>query len=573
MMLRKKPFPPAARLRISLLKTRIRLLRQQLSEKKVPPAPAESGARDAYSMLSAPMNITEQVTLQQDLAAEKERLAATLSCIHDAVISTNNEGYVLSINESASQLTGWNEWDALGKPIEMIFRVIDEASRVQLTNPVSHILSSGAQEPSSAAEMVLMARDNRETIVSYKCVPVRGWNRKLVGTVLAFNDTSPQRRIEDEVRKVDKLESIGVLAGGIAHDFNNILTTIMGNVSVAMRKARGRDGVVHRLNEAEKAIQRASDLTTQLLTFSKGGAPIKTVVNVEKLIRESTEFALHGSSTKCIISTGDDLWSIEVDEGQIGQVIHNLTINADQAMTEGGTIIISASNVIADVADALPLNPGPLVRITIKDMGIGIERRYLDKIFDPYFTTKKNGTGLGLAAAYSIVRRHGGHITVDSKPGAGTTFCLFLPACYRRASRELTPVQLASPIGDGRVLVMDDEPTIRAVASDLLTEMGFEVELTADGQETLELYQFQLEQDRRFDVVIMDLTIPGGLGGKETVQLLKKIDPSAKVIISSGYSNDPIMSEYKKYGFDGVVTKPYGQKQLAKIMKKLIGEA
>jgi PAS domain S-box-containing protein len=382
---------------------------------------------------------------------------------------------------------------------------------------------------------------------------------------------SEYERMEEERLRADKLESIGTLAGGIAHDFNNLLTGIMGNIGMVKANTKPNETTYEMLEEAEKAATRARDLTQQLLTFARGGKPLKKPVQIAEIIKESATFALRGSKAKLELSLPDDLWLIEADEGQISQVINNLIINADEAMPEGGRLKIQIANVTLR-KKATPLLPsGNYVRIDIADTGIGIDAEQLSKIFEPYFTTKKRGSGLGLTTAYSIVRNHGGIVLAESIPNKGSTFHVYLPATKKpltKGGKKMT-AEIAGQAG-GKILVMDDEEIIRKMLTNMLSLAGYIVELSADGAEALKKYQEARKAGDPFSAVIMDLTIPGGMGGKEAVQKLLEIDPNATVIVSSGYANDPIMSDYKSYGFKAVIAKPYSAKQLQVTLSGLL---
>jgi PAS domain S-box-containing protein len=359
-----------------------------------------------------------------------------------------------------------------------------------------------------------------------------------------------------------KLESIGTLAGGIAHDFNNLLTGIMGNIGLAKRYLKPDDRTYEMVDEAEKAAVRARDLTQQLFTFARGGKPVKKLVKIAELVKESAPFALRGSNVRLKLSLPDDLWPVEADEGQISQVINNLVINADEAMPAGGILSIEAGNFTIKRAGALPLSTGNYVRIDIKDTGVGISEEHLQRIFEPYFTTKQKERGLGLPTSYSIIRNHGGYILAESVINEGTTFHIYLPASEKKVKTEKKSVVTPPGRVGGKVLVMDDEELIRKMLRNILELAGYETELTGNGAEALEKYAQALKSGEPFSAVIMDLTIPGGMGGKEAIKKLLEIDPGARVIVSSGYATDPIMSEYKKYGFSAVITKPYSVKQL-----------
>ncbi|MGD0781034.1 MAG: PAS domain S-box protein [Dehalococcoidales bacterium] len=381
---------------------------------------------------------------------------------------------------------------------------------------------------------------------------------------------SDYRRLEQERLRAAKLESIGTLAGGIAHDFNNLLTGIMGNIGLVKTNISPSDASYEMLDEAEKAALRAKDLTQQLLTFARGGKPVKKSVNIAEIIRESAAFALRGSKAREELSLPDDLWTIDADEGQISQVINNLVINADEAMPARGTLKIQAKNSTLKKTDIPLLPSGDYIRIDIADTGIGISPEHLQRIFEPYFTTKQRGSGLGLTTAYSIVRNHGGTILADSIQNKGSTFHIYLPATKKTMKGGKKMKSVSSGQAGGKVLVMDDEEIIRKMLNNMLSLAGYTVELSADGAEALKKYQQAKKAGDPFNAVIMDLTIPGGMGGKEAVQKLLEIDPQAKVIVSSGYATDPIMSEFKKYGFKAVIAKPYSVKQLQETLSGLL---
>ncbi len=379
-------------------------------------------------------------------------------------------------------------------------------------------------------------------------------------------------RVEEEFRKHQKLESIGVLAGGIAHDFNNLLTAIRGNVQLAQMYPMNKE-LEQCLTETEKATERAMDLTRQLLTFSKGGDPIKKSANIEKILEHAATFVLRGAKTKCEFAFDPNLKPVYVDPGQISQVIDNLVINANQAMPDGGIININAETVQVDQTSSLPFHPGEYVKITIQDHGTGIKENNLAKIFDPFFTTKKTGTGLGLSTCYTIVKRHEGHITVESEVGQGTTFIIYLPVAEEiivpQAKRNKTE---DTKIDSGKILLMDDQESIRVILEKMLKTMNCECECTAEGSQAVRAYVKALESGEPFDMVFMDLTIPGGMGGRETIEELLKVDPNVIAIVASGYSNDPVMAHYKDYGFKGKLEKPFKMEDLRKLLKELLRE-
>ena len=380
-------------------------------------------------------------------------------------------------------------------------------------------------------------------------------------------DITERKRLEEELLRAEKLESVGLLAGGIAHDFNNILTTILGNVSLGKMQMTPDGETFEMLSEAEKASIRAQTLTKQLLTFAKGGAPIKETASIKDILKESPSFVLRGSKSSCKLSIAEDLWPAEVDVGQISQAINNIVINANQAMPEGGTIRVEAENLTIDDGHGLPLKPGRYIRISIKDQGVGIAEKHLANIFDPYFTTKHDGSGLGLATAHSIIEKHEGHITVESLIGVGTTLHIYLPASDKMIP-EKEEVQLIK--GQGRILVMDDEASLRKMLGRMLKNLGYESKFAKDGAEAIEMYKAAKKSEKPYDAVIMDLTIPGGMGGKEAINKLLEIDPEVKAIVSSGYSDDPVLANFREYGFKGMIPKPFEFQSLSKVLHEAI---
>ena len=406
-------------------------------------------------------------------------------------------------------------------------------------------------------------------LMEVRAFPVFDDSGNVVMVAEYIRNITEQKRLEEELRKAHKLESLGVLAGGIAHDFNNLLTGILGNISMAKIMTGTDSKALKRLDEAEKAVWRARDLTQQLMTFSKGGSPVKKTASMEQIVMDSASFVLRGSNVRCEFMVPEDVWPVEVDEGQMNQVINNLIINADQSMVDGGIIDVSIENLTVGPENEMSLTEGRYVKITIRDHGAGIPEQYLHRIFDPYFTTKQKGSGLGLASVYSIIRYHDGYIGVESKVGLGTMFQIYIPAS-ENGLPEIMETKEKLHGGSGRILVMDDEEIIREVAAEILGHLGYSAVLCCDGNEAIELYRQALAAKEPFAAVIMDLTIPGGMGGKETMKKLLEIDKGVVGIVSSGYCNDPILSNYKDYGFSGIVKKPYSLDELGKVLHNLL---
>lgn len=514
-------------------------------------------------------DITTRKVAEEALAGEKERLAVTLRSIGDGVITTDTHGRVVLVNKVAEELTGWSTNEAQGRPIGEIFVIINEKTRQGTPCPVERTLATGCIEE-LVNHTILVAKDGRERIIADSAAPIRDRESRIVGAVLVFRDITDKQKMEQELLRARQLESIGVLAGGIAHDFNNLLTAILGNISLSKLYVEEGGKVHQKLSDAENATLRARDLTQQLLTFSRGGAPVKKTTAIADIIRDSVAFSLSGSRVTCCFDIAEDLWPVAVDEGQISQVINNLIINAEQAMPSGGVIAVRCHNTVVSADDCLPLAQGHYIVISIADQGNGIPADVLPRIFEPYFSTKKTGKGLGLATVYSIIKNHDGHITVTSEPGQGTVFLVYLPATngVDVAAPTVEPESCATEAvpDKGRVLVMDDEVNIREVAGEMLEFIGFSAAYARDGEEAIALYRQAQEAGGPFAAVIMDLTIPGGMGGGEALQHLLQLDPQVRAIVSSGYSNDPILANYRSYGFSGIVTKPYKLTDLRKAL-------
>lgn len=511
--------------------------------------------------------LTERRLAEEALQESEARFRNLLKYIPGvSIIGYGPDGRVRYWNKASVQIYGYQAEETVGKNLgdlivppklqPLFARALEKGKDATLSGeilpPGEHLLGhkDGSLVPVYTIHTVVCLEDRPPQLF---CINV---------------DLSDRKRAEEERLKLDKLESLGVLAGGIAHDFNNLLTAILGNLSLAHLETV-MDDIQDRLQDAEKACLQAQGLARQLLAFAKGGKPIKKPHQITDLLLESTSLALCGSNTRCEFSLAESLWPVAVDAGQVQQVFGNLLINADQAMPEGGVITLGTRNIILQNGDAGSLPPGRYVKITVTDQGAGISPENISKIFDPYFTTKETGNGLGLATVYAIIKNHGGGIQVQSQPGQGTTFTILLPA-----TEEQHPLSSQAPLlpanGQGRILVMDDDESIRTLLDKMLSRIGYEASFARDGLEAVEAYTRAQESGRPFSAVICDLTIRGGMGGREAIKELIAIDPQVKAIVSSGYSDDPAMADYQKYGFSGVIAKPYRINELSHMLQEII---
>jgi two-component system, cell cycle sensor histidine kinase and response regulator CckA len=507
----------------------------------------------------------ERKKVEEALRQSEKRYRALFEATGTAILVVEDDGAILLANAEFENLSGCAKQDLEGKRNWREFILEGEREKPLRLDNASR--SAPCQRAPSTQELKFIDHfgNVKYIFMTTATIPETGSH------VVSLIDVTKRKKMEEELLRVRQLESIGVLAGGLAHDFNNILTAILGNISLA-RIYKPGDRVLAKMNEAEKGAIRAQELTRQLLTFSKGGAPVKQTTSIGELLRDTVNFSLAGSKAKCRFRIPEDLWPVEADEGKMSQVINNLIVNADQAMPSGGLIELLAENVSVPgchTQPGLPLSDGRYVKFSIKDHGSGINSQNLQRIFDPFFTTKPKGSGLGLAIAYSIVERHDGHIAVESVAGKGTTFHIYLPASTREVqAKPAEDEQLWR--GSGKILVMDDEEIIRELSRDMLTALGYAGDFVKEGSEAVEFYEKALKDGVPYDAVIMDLTVPGGMGGKEAVEKILTIDPGVKAIVSSGYANDPIMADYRKYGFMGVVPKPYRISELSRTLRQII---
>jgi PAS domain S-box-containing protein len=508
------------------------------------------------------------------LTQEKERLAVTLRSIGDGVVTTDRDGLVTMLNKVAEDLTGWVRADAIGQKLSKVFVILDESTRESREDRVAKVFETRGivQLPSQTS---LVAKDGRELPISDSAAPILDDSGAILGVVLVFRDMTERQRLAEAMHRVQSMDSIGVLAGGIAHDFNNLLTGIFGNVYLA-RKFAAEGNLLETqelLSHAMEVFDRAKALTQQLLTFSKGGTPVRSIQEIGALVRNSVQFALSGSNVSVAFGIPDDIWLCDCDGNQIGQVIDNLVLNAVQANPGGGEIEVWVGNrTLEEDAKGSPSHNGNFVEIVIHDNGAGMSPEVLSKIFTPFFSTKPTGHGLGLAAVYSIVQRHDGWVEVESEPGAGTTFHVFLPADpHGVAQTSSVDSSSVEPLrGTGRILVMDDQKYIANFMSDMLEYLGYSPTTAKDGKEAVLAFKRAEESGDPFRACILDLTIPGGMGGIQTALAIQAIRPGTIVVASSGYTDNPVVLEPKGHGFSASLMKPFRMEDLANVLKNVL---
>lgn len=499
------------------------------------------------------LDITDQVKSAQQLQEAGERYRLLFEHSPAGLFHYDQTLHITNLNDRFAALLQRPRGELTGVDLVSI-------ADASLLTTLQSALSGGEGYHEGACSFSSLGPDSW---VSVRTAPLLSGGGTVVGGIAIVQDLSEQRRIDEERMRTQKLESLGLLAGGLAHDFNNILTAILGNISIARQSAGTEGDLQESLQDAENAAYRAQELTRQLLTFAKGGAPIKQLHDIAAVIREAASFTVRGSASRCVYKLAADTWKAEIDSGQITQVVQNLILNADQAMPDGGIITLETRNRDIAENEIQRLAAGRYVEVSVSDTGVGIPERLLGRIFDPYFTTKQKGSGLGLTMCFSIIQKHSGHILVESAVGRGTTFTFFLPA-----SASSTPLPRPAPIpanamkGTGRILVMDDERPILQLCRRILENAGYTV-LTADrGEEAIRIFDEETAAGRRIDLAILDITVPGGLGGRETLRLLRQRDPGLRALVSSGYAQDEALAQFKKAGFSGTVPKPYRSEDL-----------
>ncbi len=510
-------------------------------------------------------DISERLQVEKALRESEERFRRVFEDGPLGMMLSRPDNTLVSVNNRACEMLGYTEEEikALGKDAFIHPDDFDLESKGKLKALLSGEL------PYLKKEVRYIHKDGDIIWADTTGCLIRDQQGKPLYMLAMLEDTTTQRKMEEELRKIQKLESISILAGGIAHDFNNIMTGIIGGISLAMTEVSSGTAAMQTLRDTQKAAFRARDLTQRLLTFSKGGAPILQATSIKTLLKDSANFAIHGSNVTCTYVLPDDLQQVKIDEGQISQVINNLVINAVQAMPEGGIITIAAENVILCNDDIVSLDPGKYIKVIVTDQGIGIPETHLTKIFDPFYTTKTRGRGLGLATSYSIIKRHNGHISVESEVDKGSTFTFYLPASDSDGKKR-KPEKQKIQSGSGTILIVDDDEVVRLAAMKILSSLGYTVDCAVTGEEAVEKYSASMKAGTHFNLVITDLTIPGGMGGVETTAELKKINPAVNVIVSSGYSTDPVLANYEAYGFTGKIAKPYTVQDMSKAISAVM---
>jgi two-component system, cell cycle sensor histidine kinase and response regulator CckA len=517
--------------------------------------------------IGAVMDITARVRATEELQESEARYRGLFSSLqegfslHEAVLGADGVDYrFLEVNPAFERLAGLGRSFLIGRTLSQVFPELEE----RWLSCLATVATTG--EPATLEHHAALSDRYYEAQV-YS--PTTGQ------VAVLYSDVSERRKLQMEREKNERLESLGVLAGGIAHDFNNILMAIAGNISLARLQLEHNEAVDARLEDSEKAVAKAAALTRQLLTFARGGEPVKKSLATAPLICEAASLFLSGGNCKAELLLPEDLWCLYGDPGQMHQALNNLILNAVQSMPGGGMLSISASNRVVETVDGSGVTPGRYLRIVIADQGGGIAAEHLPRIFDPYFTTKATGSGLGLASVFSIVKRHGGAISVSSPPDAGASFELLLPASERAS--EDTGCEAPAPVprtsqGCGRkILVMDDEEMIRNLAGLMLAKLGYRPTVCSDGAEAVALYRDSFGRGEGYAAVILDMTVPGGMGGKEAAQRIRAVDGEAVLVISSGYSSDPFLDERQETQVNGTVAKPYNLKQLSEELTRVIG--
>ena len=523
----------------------------------------------ALSIFGTTQDITEKRMAEEKIRQDEEFIRNILNTVGEGIIVLDRDFCILTANSAYCEQVGVSAEKVLGKHCYEVSHKTDQPCfTCGIDCSVQKVFETG--QPHAALHHHNDAEGN-PLYVETKAYPLKDNSGAVISVIETINNITEKHLLEEERLKTQKLESIGTLAGGIAHDFNNLLQGVFGFISLAKLSSNHKEKSVQMLEQAEEALHLAVNLTKQLLTFSKGGKPVKSLIRVEPLVENTVKFSLSGSYSSYELDAPPDLWMIEADEGQLAQVIQNMVLNASQAMPGGGMVRIKLSNVdlVEGLITSLP-DGGRFVRIDIQDAGTGIESKNLTRIFDPYFTTKQKGSGLGLATSYSIINNHGGTIEVKSEVNRGSTFSVYMPASLEAETLIMSPSPDVLFSKKRRILFMDDETMIRNVGQAMITRLGHDIVCAEDGQKAITLFQEAKLSGFPFDLVILDLTVKGGMGGEEAIRKIREIDPDVKAVVSSGYSESPIVADYQAYGFSGVLSKPYRIESLKKCLDQFI---
>ncbi|WP_051305411.1 isochorismatase family protein [Desulfogranum mediterraneum] len=509
-------------------------------------------------------DITDSKRAEDALRESEERFRTIFETAQDSIFIKDCTLKYTQVNPAMEKSFGFSASSMIGMRDEELF---GEESASDIREIDSRVLEGSIIEREHAIPV-----NGELYMFDIIKVPMRDSSGEISGLCGIARNISERKKAEKELLKIQKLKSIGTLAGGIAHDFNNILTGLFGNISLAKSKLLINHPAFRPLEKAETSMNRASHLASQLLTFAKGGEPVVEDVSLGELVEDVVRFDLTGSNVMPVFKQDEDLWLAKVDNGQIQQVISNLTTNANQAMPDGGRLYITLENAALQEDALSGLEQRKYIKLTVQDEGTGIVQEDRERIFDPYFSTKQTGSGLGLTTVYSIINKHGGRINVESEPGKGTTFTLYLPVSDLKQlpEAEQAGAEPSASRRSARIVVMDDDRMIRETSVNMLQLMGFEVESAVDGNQLIEMYKQEMDMGESFDVVIMDLTVPGGLGGKEAIKEILEIDPEVRAIVSSGYANDPVMANYSEYGFKDIVAKPYTISDLSEVLNRVL---
>lgn len=534
---------------------------------KKPPKPSHQALELRVKELEK--EVKELRKAEEALRESEKKFRLMIETATQMIVLCNPDWTILYINRAGLALSGYDEKEVLGNSLQ---NFMDPKEFERIRDRLDQV-TQGSCHTEEMCETSFLHLNGHLVPLEANAAPIvkKG---VMTGILFTAKDISERRRMEEELLRAKKLESIGVLAGGIAHDYNNLLTAIMGYMTLAESVLKPEDEALAHLGRAHHAAKMAKSLSRKLITFSRGGKPVKKRAPVPPLLENTMSFALAGSNIECEFLVPPHLWPVEYDDSQMSQAIHNIVMNSREAMPRGGIIRVEAENMHIRGRSGHPVDPGDWVRITIEDEGYGISRQHLDRIFDPYFSTKEmgaqKGLGLGLAISHSIIRNHQGYLFAESEPDKGTALHIYLPASNPARGREADLAASDLKEGPVNILVMDDEEIVREITAKMLCQAGYEVDVARDASEAIQVFTLRMKEGNPFHVVVLDLTVRGGMGGKEVVQRLLEIEPGLKAVVSSGYSEDPVMTDFSDYGFSAAVIKPYSIDDLRETIEKVL---